>query len=516
MPGAGLPPRRTAVDWLLLAVAVIASLIVWRVLLSSFFQGDDFINLFRIVDRPLGEYLLGAQAGHVLVVRNAVFYLFARLFGTEAPGWFLLVLLTHLLNTGLLFGILRRVTRSPWVAAFGAAMFGICPIAEGALAWYSVYGQVLVTTALLVVLRLASRAAARGRGLRRGESVLGVAAMIAAVLSFGIGIALALALPFALALVLPPRPGRARWRLPLASLLVLVPLCYAVALSAYDRVADNNTVDVTRALALSAVHYWWRVPALLLALIGYGSARLLGSDLPLPFSTPWMMAGGLLLVVGLSVVAAWRGDGATRRWLAAAWLLTLAAYGIIAVGRVYLWTDDSLLIATQARYHYTTLATLSLIICLALSGIAPQPLTRSGAAAGLFGLWLVAAAGAYAAWPPQPNLGAQERREVTFALNWMHARIGAAPEGAPVYLTNRALHAAGTVFVGMSDFPGWAALFAIYYPTNSAGGHRIYFIEREAAVRERYRSGRRSGGLLVAPEDAPPEALSTGEPNPAP
>jgi hypothetical protein len=505
MPGAGLPPRRTAVDGLLLAVALIASLIVWRVLLSAFFQGDDFMNLFRIVDRPLGEYLLGTHAGHVLVVRNAVFYAFARLFGTETARWFLVVLLTHLLNTALLFGILRRVTRSPWVAAFGATAFGICPVGEGALAWYSVYGQVLVTTALLVVLSLASRAAARGRALRRGESAVAAALMLAAVLSFGIGIALGLALPFALALVLPRSPGRARWRLPLLSLLVLVPFCYGLALAAGDRATHTNHIEGTRTLAQIAIDYWWRVPEMLLALIGYGSARLLGGDLPLPYSAPAMMVLGLLTVSVLSIAAARRGDGATRRWLAAAWLLTIAAYGIIAIGRVFLWTETAFFMATQARYHYTTLATLSLIVCLGLSGIAPRRLPRPGAAAGLFGLWLVAAAGAYAAWPPQPNLGARERREAEFALHWMHSRINAAPADAPVYLTNRALHAAGTLFVGMSDFPGWAALFAIYYPTNSADGHRIYFVEREAEVRERYRTGRRTGGLLVAPEDAPSE-----------
>lgn len=515
MPGAGLPPRRTAVDWLLLAVAVVASLIVWRVLLSGFFQGDDFMNLFRIVDRPLGEYLLGTHAGHVLVVRNALFYAFARLFGTEAARWFLVVLLTHLLNIALLFALLRRVTRSPWVAGFGATLFGICPVGEGALAWYSVYGQVVVTTALLAVLVLASRAAARGRALRRGESLVAGLLMLAATLSFGIGIALALALPLALALVVPRPPARPRWRLPLLSLLALVPLVYGLALVAGDRATATTNVAGTGILASLALHYWWRVPEMLLALIGYGSARLLGSDLPLPYNAPWMMVSGLLAVGALSLLAARRGDAATRRWLAAAWLLTVAAYGIIAVGRVFLWTETAFFMATQARYHYTTLALLSLIVCLGLSGIAPRPLPRPGAAAGLFGLWLVAAAGAHAAWPPQPNLSARERREVDFALNWMRSRIRAAPEGAPVYLTNRALHAAGTLFVGMSDFPGWAALFAIYYPTNSVDGHRIYFVEREAEVRARYRDGRRTGGLLVAPEDAPDEILiRPGAPQP--
>ncbi|MDX2170116.1 MAG: hypothetical protein SF182_23800 [Deltaproteobacteria bacterium] len=512
MPGAGLPPRRTAVDWLLLSAALVASLIVWRALPSSYFQGDDFMNLFRIVDRPLGEYLLSTHAGHVLVVRNAVFYLFARLFGTDAARYFVVVLLTHLLNTALLFGLLRRVTRSPWVAGFGALLFGTCPVAEGALAWYSVYGQVLVPTALLLSLTLASRAAARGRALARGEALLAGAAMIAAALSFGIGIAVAMLLPVALALVVPRPPGRAAWRLPLLALPLLVPLCYLAAYAAYDRVAGTATAEGPRALASVALQHWWRVPEMVLGLLGYGGARLLGGAVPLPFGAPWVMVAGLLALLGLSAAAYRRGDGATRRWLLAAWLLTLGAYGIIALGRIYLWNENAFFMAAQARYHYTTLATLSLIVCLGLSGIAPRPLSRAGAAGGLFGLWLVAAAGAFAAWPPAPYLNTRERREVDFALNWMRARVAAAPPQQPVYLTNRALHAAGALFIGMNDFPGWAALFAVYYPTNEADGHRVYFVEREAQVRERYRDGRRTRDLLVAPEAAPPEGSPTAAP----
>jgi hypothetical protein len=209
------------------------------------------------------------------------------------------------------------------------------------------------------------------------------------------------------------------------------------------------------------------------------------------------------------VGAAWRGDVATRRWLAAAWLLTLACYGIIALGRVHWWNESFFVMATQARYHYATLATLTLVVCCALRAIVAHPLTRPGAAAGLFGLWLVGSLGAYAAWPPTFDLHLAERRDSEMAVAWIKARIAATPADEDLYLVNRPLRAAAPWLVGANEFPGWAGLFIIYFPDNTVAGHRVRFIEPNAVLRARF-NGRRSNGLLVARDDMP--ADTTGDP----
>lgn len=505
MSPAGLPPRQTVVDGLLLLGVIAVTAFVWRTLPQGYFYGDDFMNLFRICDRPLSEYLLSTHGGHALVVRNAAFYAFARLFGTQASAYFLVVLLTHLLNTALLFRILRRTTASRWLAAFGATAFGTCPVADGSLAWYSVYGHVLAASALLVSLDVASRAAARGRALTRRESGLVFVLMIAATLSFGTGIAVALGVPVALALVLPPKPGR-RWLPPLWGLWIAVPALYVLVQAADDRVTGTSNVAGMHILATVVADNWWRVLEMTLGLVGYGGARLLAGFAPLAFGSAWTMAAGLAILVGASAVAARRGDAATRRWLAAAWVLTLACYGIIALGRVLWWNEQFFVMATQYRYHYTALVTLILVLCCALRAIVARPLARPGAAAGLFGLWLVGSLGAYAAWPPALGLHLTEKREAELAVAWMKARIAAAPPGEDVYLVNRPLRAAAPWLLGPGDFPGWAGLFIIYFPDNTVAGHRVRFIQPDAALIARF-TGRRSTGLLIATEDVPKAAL---------
>src|SRR5262249_62288224 len=80
----------------------------------------------------------------------------------QPEPYFWIVLLTHLLNVWLLFRVLRNVTGSLALGCFGATLWGTSPAQVGTLGWYSVYGQVLVATVLLVVLGgVTARAAAR-------------------------------------------------------------------------------------------------------------------------------------------------------------------------------------------------------------------------------------------------------------------------------------------------------------------------------------------------------------------
>jgi len=54
--------------------------------------------------------------------------------------------------------------------------------------------------------------------------------------------------------------------------------------------------------------------------------------------------------------------------------------------------------------------------------------------------------------------------------------------------------------VGMHVFfPGWAALFTIYYPRDVVDGRRVFFIEPNSMALEFARKGWRSRTLLVPP-----------------
>ncbi|MDX2170115.1 MAG: hypothetical protein SF182_23795 [Deltaproteobacteria bacterium] len=491
------PARARAAAPALLLLALGASAFAWRTVPSAYFVSDDFLYLFDIVNLPPLELLLAPHGGHVLAVRNAVFLLFARLFGTAPLPFYLAVLLTHLLNVALLFALLRRVVPPPAAAAFGALLFGTAPLLAATLTWYSVYGQVLATTAMLLVLLIAARAAARDGRLRRGETAAAAALLLAGAFSFGVGLGLALVAPLCLALLLPRRGTR---RPPLLALWVAIPLLYVASHAAYDRVAQHPRVSGVAALtALAALMpaAWSQVLGMGVDLVGYGTARLLGGPLPLDYGAPRLWHGAALALTALSAWAAWRGGPTARRWLLALWLCLIGCYGSIAMGRFALWNALPAAVE-QTRYHYAGAALLALLLAVAV-----VQLPAITAARLAFPLWLGAAALGFALWPPAVDTNAAARAEAALVIGQVRARVAAAPPGAAVRIPNRVFHAVGAPLVSLLEFPGWAAVFAIYFPANRVQGHPVTFVEPSAAVRAQFADGRRTAGLLVAPEDAP-------------
>src|SRR5262249_42700961 len=116
---------------------------------------------------------------------------------------FWLVLLTHLANVGLLFAVVRRVTGSGELGCFVAALFGIAPADEGALGWYSVYGQVALGTVVLVLLGSVLGRFEVSAPLRMAESLRWIGLLVVASTMFGMGIGIALVFPLVVLLLFP-------------------------------------------------------------------------------------------------------------------------------------------------------------------------------------------------------------------------------------------------------------------------------------------------------------------------
>src|SRR5262249_57351468 len=160
---AAAAPRRPAASgsWhplALLAVALAAW--VYYPITRIYFFADDFILLASIASDRVMPFLLRPFGGHNCLGRNLVFLATYHLFGLRADLYYWSVLLTHLLNVALLFGLLRALTASVLLACFGAALWGMSPLQAGTLGWYSVYGQVLAVAALPPLLLPLGRLAA--------------------------------------------------------------------------------------------------------------------------------------------------------------------------------------------------------------------------------------------------------------------------------------------------------------------------------------------------------------------
>ena len=195
---------------------VACALFAWAPLRDNYFKGDDFVHLYDIATRPFLRFLVHPWGGHVNLVRNTVFATMFRVFGADAVPYFWSALLTHALNALLLYRVIRRFAGSVLLACFGATLWSASPVLEGALGWYAVYGQVLLTAIVLGVLTSLGGRVATGAVVTTRTAVCWAVLLFAGSSCFGIGLGVALAFPLVVALALP------RAQLPTPSLLALI------------------------------------------------------------------------------------------------------------------------------------------------------------------------------------------------------------------------------------------------------------------------------------------------------
>src|SRR5262249_15796549 len=77
------------------SVAALGSLLASLQLLGVYLHDDDFLHLFRLTDFGPGEFIIAPYAGHMLLVRNSVFFLTFRLFGMHAAAYLACAVVTH-------------------------------------------------------------------------------------------------------------------------------------------------------------------------------------------------------------------------------------------------------------------------------------------------------------------------------------------------------------------------------------------------------------------------------------
>jgi hypothetical protein len=484
---------------LALLIPIVFSASVYLPLRRVYFQTDDFLNLYRIVNEDLSEYLLTPHGGHVLPTRNALFFAFFHLFGPRADLFLLATLATHLLNVALLFAVLRRWTGGAILAVFGATLWGTCPVHAGTLGWYSVYGQVVVATVLLTLLYQCA-------GMLDGQKPSGAALalwpflLFVAATSFGVGIAVACVLPLFVFLILPRSAARRRLWIVLAGVAISIPLLYRgvmlLHVALHGPSAEVDAVD-----ELTAHLEVGESAAMTLQLLGAGITRLaLGFAIGSAAASATFLHAALALWALFVVVLASRSSAAVRGQLLGLLLLAGACYGIIALGRAPLFPAERLSrAAATARYHYVATLPVVILSCIALrEGNHLLPIPEAAKIATL-ALWLAFTAIALHRSRPFIVPHGAARLEVDRLRAAVEAAVRAAPDGGAVYLHNTPFRSLGSIAVdSKKSFPGTAGVFTFVFPSNTVEGHRVYFIEDDPAVRERARRGRRTADLLVS------------------
>lgn len=480
--------------WLVLAPLGLTLMVFWP-LPGTYFFGDDLLLLYDLANKPLVEMLLEPYGGHVFTTRNVVTLVLYRLVGPMPAVYFTLVLLTHLANVALLFVVIRGWMSSARLACFGAALWGAAPIHGGSLAWFQVYGQVLVATGLLVVLWRLDRVRRYGAP-SSGELMLWGALLIGISTSQGLGIPVTLVLPVVAFLLLSPGPARVHIVLALAAVAVGVVVLY---LGIYRVATALHPGQAEMPRVLDAYWYWQEMLDLTWGMLVFGLGSLLLGPVArlLPFD-----AIAPTVLVGLAAIPASRTrDGRAR---ALAWvLLAVACYATTSAGRLmfYVQSRDSLIQAV--RYHYAALVPLTLLVCTVL---APFGEWRGARRAGEIALavWFLLFAVVQATAGPPFDRHAEQRQLADSAIATLRRLVTSIPAGEPAYIENRPFFGVGPfVISNPANFPGWAALFVVYSRSDTIDGHPVFFVEANADVRAKARAGRRAATLLVAPDEVP-------------
>ncbi len=489
------PPWRWRTDGALLILALALPALVYVPITRNYFNSDDFLHLYRIVNGSLAQFLLNMHGGHLLMTRNALFVLSHALFGTNACGYFWLVLLTHLVNVFLLFRIIRELTGGAHLACFGAALWGILPVQEGTLGGYSVYGQVVATTLTLWVLLALVRTACGARPHPLAP-LLWVLLLLGAATSFGVGIGVACVMPLVAVLLLPMSRVNARITAVLTALAVAMPFLYFRLQKLYVDLYGGLESSL---LLVAGLNQWHEHLELLLGLIAYGILSTVVGVFDL-VAYPGIAAYAVVAAYGAALIAALAtGSWILRRRLVACLALCTAAYAVIAAGRGMFAVS-----AETPRYHYLGTAPLAIATCLLLAEGARRWRPSERAKSALLAVWLAATvAFHFAAGRPIDHF-AFSRRETDEVLAQIRRAARSVPRGEDIYIENRTFHSVFHLTAGQEgDFPGWAAVFVIYFPTDVVEGRRVHFVEDDPSVLESTRGGRRTAGLLVSPEAVP-------------
>jgi hypothetical protein len=415
----------------------------------------------------------------------------------------LIVLLTHLLNVGLLFLIIRGLT-STRLACFGAALWGAASVNEGALGWYQAYGVVLAVSAQLWIVHRLVQIRRTGR-LSWLEVLSWVLLLFGASTCFGTGIAITMAMPGVAWLMLPATPTRRRATIGLTWAAV----CVAAGYFGFQQLSRHLFPELPRMNMLNAALVRWPTVVLVASLMMmHGLASLLLGPLAHLASVggwgEWTLSITALMVVGTAFVVA-RADA--RRLMFACLLPFGIGYLMIAAGRAAFWDAAGEKLIMQEHYHYTAPLPLAILTALMLADLGRRWRLSAATANILLALWVVTFATVQLTAGRAIDHHDWERELAEKELAQIGASVLSQPAGSDVYIKNRRFFGVGPfVIKNLRNFPGIAGLFAVYYPDQLLEGRRVFFVEPDPSVRRKL-GDRPFGAMLVSPDVAPADRI---------
>lgn len=144
--------------WPLIAIALVACLILlaYGGLSRTFYQQDEWQQLGlilggRLTTNPFDEYSIWQLLlGQGRLLSGYLYYFILTKFPYNVTPFIIFGLIFHILNTGLVYLLARRLTDRLWLAVVAAVFFGLNAVAYEAIAWVAAIGTLPATTLVLL------------------------------------------------------------------------------------------------------------------------------------------------------------------------------------------------------------------------------------------------------------------------------------------------------------------------------------------------------------------------------
>jgi len=339
---------------IVIALTLLVSGVYWQTGGHAFINIDDDIYVSENPVVLMGLTLEGTSWAFTTLYANfwhpltwLSHMLDVELFGPSAGWHHRMSALYHLLNTILLFLVLRRMTDGVWQSAFVAALFGVHPLHVESVAWVAERKDVLSTLFWILTMGAYLRYARRP-GLGR---YLPVAAL------FALGLMskpMLVTLPFVLLLLdwwplgrftphdtsVHTSPGscapvffRLVWeKVPLLAMSVISCAIAYLAQARGGAVLEFEHIPAASRISnaiVSYAAYLWKTAWPSSLAVFYPHPAIIHASVP-----AWKIAGAILLLCGLSVIAL--REARRRPYLAVGWLWYLGTLvpliGLVQVG----------------------------------------------------------------------------------------------------------------------------------------------------------------------------------------
>ena len=453
-------PSYRSAPYVILAIGL--SLVVYAPILKNYFYQDDFRVLQLLTNLPLGKFLMTRFNNHLQIVHNAFFAGMYAVAGIYPMPYYLVLLLLHGINVGLVFAIVHTVTRSAPLACIAAAAWGTCPLNEGALGWLAASGNVMVATTTLAVLLDTVRAERRQAGVGFARSALWAGLFLAGAQSFGTGLGVAIAAPVVLTW---PAWDRLTWGA--RAVLLAVP---AVTGWMYGPSHVPTYIQPSSGLGMAEMVFHLHAIGLTTLIRGFGHQPGVLDLVPwtLPSLTVSFLAAPVICL--WAIAAVWLSTGGTRRLLITLAVLAFSNYASIALGREPLaeLNHQSLLRwAGQTRYQYSATALLAIGLAVVVATVSAKRLAVWAHAGAIAWFALFVIFYARSNWTIRHY--DDERGRLEHVLKRIDAVIRDTPAGEPVIMYNEPQ---GPYITGTA---------AIYVMNRYRFDREVYFVDRWAA-----------------------------------